>query len=332
MVARSAGSFFSPETRCIHFCGELYREIRRKVSRSDEQRTSPPGFAFPDRIVIRQGLPSECWSARCWSEDVLIGRSERHLRSEARGAEADANRRADNVPPTVTSLAILRRLHPRPRQPSQITRASSEIATSADRAQNERTRATSRADHSESHIPDIDLTPATSLPVEVVTGLLPTEASARPPMQLLPAALHGLVPPGLRVAEAAQICGSGKGRRLGGKHLENSVEPAPALYRQDGDRAQTESAADFHVHQKDRSPYRLQCWISPVRKHSPEIPVFALRLRAQGGSGLGRCGRGIPSNPSFHIASAAPEAPVSWQAASAIVASNRVQTMVAARD
>src|SRR5271157_344627 len=39
----------------------------------------------------------------------------------------------------------------------------------------------------------------------------------------------------------AEGCGSG------GENFENSVDPAPALNRQNGNRAQTEAAADFHI-------------------------------------------------------------------------------------
>src|ERR1019366_9631092 len=42
----------------------------------------------------------------------------------------------------------------------------------------------------------------------------------------------------------------GEGRRLGGKNLENSVDPAPALNRQDGNRAQTEAAAAFPIDER----------------------------------------------------------------------------------
>ena len=42
----------------------------------------------------------------------------------------------------------------------------------------------------------------------------------------------------------------GKSSRLGGKNFENSVDPAPALNRQNGNRAQTEAAADFYVDER----------------------------------------------------------------------------------
>src|SRR4029077_10265914 len=42
----------------------------------------------------------------------------------------------------------------------------------------------------------------------------------------------------------------GKGCRLGGKNLENSVDPAPALNRQNGNRPQAKAAADFHVDER----------------------------------------------------------------------------------
>ena len=42
----------------------------------------------------------------------------------------------------------------------------------------------------------------------------------------------------------------GEGCRLGGKNFENSVDPAPALNRKDGNRAQTKAAADFHIDQR----------------------------------------------------------------------------------
>src|SRR3984893_14677170 len=41
-----------------------------------------------------------------------------------------------------------------------------------------------------------------------------------------------------------------KGCRLGGKDFENSVDPAPALNRQNGNRPQTKAAADFHVDER----------------------------------------------------------------------------------
>ena len=43
------------------------------------------------------------------------------------------------------------------------------------------------------------------------------------------------------------MCCSLKAAGLGGKNFENSVDPAPALNRQNGNRAQTEAAADLHI-------------------------------------------------------------------------------------
>src|SRR6202790_4314320 len=42
----------------------------------------------------------------------------------------------------------------------------------------------------------------------------------------------------------------GKGCRFGGKNFENSVDPAPALNRQNGNRPQAKAAADFHVDER----------------------------------------------------------------------------------
>src|SRR6202795_602947 len=42
----------------------------------------------------------------------------------------------------------------------------------------------------------------------------------------------------------------GKGSRPGGKNFENSIDPAPALNRQNGNRAQTKAAADFHIDER----------------------------------------------------------------------------------
>ena len=39
-----------------------------------------------------------------------------------------------------------------------------------------------------------------------------------------------------------------EGGGAGGKNFENPVDPAPARNRQNGNRAQTEAAADFHIH------------------------------------------------------------------------------------
>src|SRR3984893_14439002 len=41
-----------------------------------------------------------------------------------------------------------------------------------------------------------------------------------------------------------------KGCRLGGKNFETSVDPAPALNRQNGNRPQAKAAADFHVDER----------------------------------------------------------------------------------
>ena len=56
-----------------------------------------------------------------------------------------------------------------------------------------------------------------------------------------------------------------------------------------------------------------QCWILPARKHSPEIPVFAFNCAPRTGARSPLRARHTIA-PSFHIANAAAEAPVSSRA------------------
>jgi hypothetical protein len=61
-----------------------------------------------------------------------------------------------------------------------------------------------------------------------------------------------------------------------------------------------------------------QCWILPVLKHSPEIPALAVNSEPSGGAASPLRARQTIA-PSFHIARATPEAPVSRPALSAMV-------------
>src|SRR4029077_9558684 len=132
------------------------------------------------------------------------------------------------------------RLHPPP-PPKPRPQRKQRDRHDADGTQNERARST--AQKSESHVPDAIRRRQQAGGLRLLNRRRKLPRGGGCVMRLRCACAFR---EGRKLLKKRNIL-LGKSSRLGGKNFENSVAPAPALNRQNGNRAQTEAAADFYV-------------------------------------------------------------------------------------